>query len=295
GRGPDCRPPVTVSGGPLSGIDYTPPMASAQVKSAVLLAALTASGETVVREPVPTRTHTEDMLARAGARITVGHEDGVRVVRLHPSELRPTETRVPGDPSQAAFLLVAALLAPDSRVTVEGLYLGPERVGYLAVLERMGARLAVDPSADGLGAVTAVTSALVATDVDAAEIPSLDEVPILAVAASRAEGTTRFRGLGELRVKESDRLAGAAALVRAFGTTAVVDGDDLMVTGRDRYVGAASVDAQGDHRLAMAAAVAAAANEAGSLTSISGWETVATSYPGFLEVLDALRHPGTAS
>jgi 3-phosphoshikimate 1-carboxyvinyltransferase len=295
GRGARCLPPVTVSGGALVGIDYTPPMASAQVKSAVLLAGLAASGETVVREPVPTRTHTEDMLAEAGARISVAHEGGARVVRVRRSALEPVTVRVPGDPSQAAFWIVGALLAPESRVTVEGVYLGGERVGYLAVLARMGARLEVLEAGPDDGSVTAATSYLSATDVDAAEIPSLDEVPILAVAASRAKGTSRFRDMAELRVKESDRLRGTAELVRAFGGTAAVDGDDLVVTGHAGPMPGATFDAAGDHRLAMAAAVAGACIAApGSRTTIFGWGSVATSYPGFLDVLDGLRHGSAA-
>ena len=290
GVGGRCLPPVTVSGGVLVGIDYTPPMASAQVKSAVLLAGLDAKGETVVREHVPTRTHTEDMLARAGADVTVEWEAGARVVRLRQSKLRAGEVHVPGDPSQAAFWVVAALVAAGSRVTVEGIYLGSERVGYLGVLERMGAHLEVEATGPDEGSVTASTSTLHATDVEAAEIPSLDEVPILAVAAARARGQTRFRDVAELRIKESDRLDGTARLVNAFGATATVEGDDLVVTGRDGALTGASIDADGDHRMAMAAAVAGAcASEAASRTLITGWESVATSYPGFLATLDRLR------
>ncbi len=290
GVGRRCLPPVTVSGGDLVGIDYTPPVASAQVKSAVLLAGLAAEGETAVREPVPTRTHTEDMLARAGADVTVGWEGGARVVRLRRSDLRAGDVCVPGDPSQAAFWVVAALLAAGSRVTVEGIYLGSGRVGYLGVLDRMGARLEVEETDPDVGSVTASASALEATDVEAAEIPSLDEVPILAVAAARARGRSRFRDVGELRVKESDRLEGTAALVNAFGGQAAVEGDDLVVTGRDRALTGATIDAAGDHRMAMAAAVAGAcASEAGSRTVVTGWEAVATSYPGFLVSLERLR------
>jgi 3-phosphoshikimate 1-carboxyvinyltransferase len=293
GVGARCLPPVAVSGGALVGIDYTPPMASAQVKSAVLLAGLDADGETVVRERVPTRTHTEDMLARAGADVTVERDGGARVVRLRRSELQAGDVRVPGDPSQAAFWLVAALLAAGSRVTVEGIYLGAARVGYLGVLDRMGARLEVEETGPDEGSVTAWTSVLQATDVEAAEIPSLDEVPILAVAAARARGRTRFRDVAELRVKESDRLDGTATLVNAFGGTAAVEGDDLVVTGRDRALTGATIDAAGDHRMAMAAAVAGAcASEAASRTLITGWESVATSYPGFLATLDRLRGSG---
>jgi 3-phosphoshikimate 1-carboxyvinyltransferase len=293
GQGPRCLPPVTVVGGPLVGIDYTTPVASAQVKSAVLLAGLAADGETIVREAVRTRAHTEEMLARAGARLSVTEEESGRVVRLQPSELRPVDTRVPGDPSQAAFWLVGALVAPDSTVTVEDVELGAERTGFLEVLRRMGARLEVAASSDGVGRITARTSELSATEVEAAEIPSLDEVPVLAVAAARARGLTRFRQMGELRVKESDRLAGTAAVLTAFGVEVRVEGDDLLVTGRPGPLEPARVDALDDHRLAMAAAVAAAAGTGGGQRStIVGWDAVATSYPGFLQALAALRHDG---
>ncbi len=295
GRGRRCLPPLEVAGAPLVGIDFTPPMASAQVKSAVLFAGLTATGETVVREPVPTRTATEDVLTLAGARLRVSAEDGQRVVRLQPSELRPISVRVPGDPSQAAFWLVGALLAPESRVTVEDVDLAPERIGYLEVLERMGARLEIVEAEPGRGSITAATSTLQATDVDASEIPSLDEVPALALAAARANGTSRFSNLAELRVKESDRLAATAALLDGFGATATITGDDLVVTGAEGPLRGVRVDAHGDHRMAMVAAVAAVTSSAsGARSIIDGWATVATSYPGFLEVLDELRNDRVA-
>jgi 3-phosphoshikimate 1-carboxyvinyltransferase len=286
GEGDRCLPPLQVTGAALLGIDYTPPMASAQVKSAVLLAGLDAGGETVVREAVATRAHTEEMLAEAGADVTVEPVGRGRVVRLRPGPLRARAWEVPGDPSQAAFWVVAGAVVPGSRVTVEQLHLGPERVGFLHVLIRMGADVVLHDVGGDVGSVTSASSRLVGTVVEAAEIPSLDEVPILAVAGLAADGPTRFVDVGELRVKESDRLEGTAELVRAFGGAARVEGDDLVVEGGGVPT-AGRVDARGDHRMAMAAAVAAACAPGGR-SVVEGWESVATSYPGFADSLDRL-------
>jgi 3-phosphoshikimate 1-carboxyvinyltransferase len=295
GRTERCLPPLTIRGGHLHGIDYTTPVASAQVKSCLLLAGLGAAGDTVVREPVLTRLHTEELLARCGADIAEEtDEGGAHVVRLTPAELAPFEVDVPGDPSQAAFWVVAACVVPGSEVTVERVYVGRGRRGYLDVLTRMGARIdEVPTTGPGDLAATADVVArfgtLLATEVDASEITGLDEVPVLAVAAACAAGDTRFRAVGELRVKESDRLAGVVGLVRAFGARADVDGDDLVVRGVGRLTPGV-VDARGDHRMAMAAAVAGLA--AGrDPTRISGWAAVATSYPAFAR--DLARLTGT--
>jgi 3-phosphoshikimate 1-carboxyvinyltransferase len=285
GQGSDCHPPLTVHGGALSGIDYTTPMASAQVKSCILLAGTAARGDTVVREPVLTRRHTEELLARCGAAVRdeVG-ADGTHVVTLTPSVLEPFELTIPGDPSQAAFWLVAGCIVAGSALTVRGIYVGAGRRGFLDVLARMGAAIEEHPvtgPADlAATADVAVRSGpLAGTEVDASEIPGLDEVPVLAVAAACASGDTVFRSVGELRVKESDRLVGVAELVRAFGGRAEVDGDDLLVRGAGRLRPGA-VDARGDHRMAMAAAVAGLAAGEGP-TRVTGWATVATSYPEF--------------
>jgi 3-phosphoshikimate 1-carboxyvinyltransferase len=292
GTGERVLPPLTVTGGALRAIEFTPPVASAQVKSAVLLAGLAADGQTVVHEPVTTRTHTEDMLAAAGAVISVDDDGLGRTVRVERSQLLAGTYTVPGDPSQAAFWLVGAVLIPGSLVTVEGLTLSPERLGFLGVLRRMGATIEVAEAGNGTGSVTAYTALLHGTVVEAAEIPSLDEVPILAVAAAVATGQTRFSDVAELRVKESDRLAATVALVRAFGAAAAEDGDDLVIDGRGAPLTPATVDAGGDHRMAMAAAVAGATCPSASDRSvITGWKTVATSYPGFADHLDQLRGP----
>ncbi len=292
GTGDRYLPPVTVTGGHLHGIDYTPPMASAQVKSAVLLAGIAADGQTVVREPVATRAHTEDLLAAAGADIEVGWDGGTKVIRVRRSTLGCGAYTVPGDPSQAAFWLVGATIVPGSLVTVASITLDAERLGFLGVLRRMGATIEIEDPDTGYGSVTGYTCALHGTVVDASEIPSLDEVPILAVAAAAALGRTRFEDVGELRVKESDRLAGTVELVRTFGGQAEVEGDTLVVEGTGEPLRPGAFDAGGDHRMAMAAAVAGAACPGGP-TVITGWESVATSYPGFVDDLVRLTAPAS--
>lgn len=281
GAGGGRRAPLVVRGGPLRGMSHVVDVPSAQVKSAILLAGLGADGPTEVRQPVATRAHTEEMLAASGARVLV--EAGGRRVVVEPGPLAPTDTQVPGDPSQAAYWLVGAALAPDSDVVIEDVYTGPARTGFLDVLARMGAM--VEPL-EGTALRSRYVGRLVATDIAAGEVASLvDEVPVLAVAAAVAEGTSRFEGLGELRVKESDRLAAIARALGALGADVVVDGDALVIAGGSLRGGA--LDAGGDHRMAMAGAVAALV--AAGPVEIAGWESVATSYPGFEEELSACR------
>ncbi len=269
-------PPITVRGGGLHGIDYQMPVASAQVKAAILLAALSAEGETVVRESTPTRAHSEEMLDAAGADIEVA--DGI--VRLRPSALHPFELDVPGDPSQAAFWVVAACIVPGSELVIDDVYLGPARAGFLDVLVAMGA----DVERVGERSLRARYSPdLHGTDVEGHQIPGLiDEIPVLAVAAAVAEGTTTFRGAGELRVKESDRLATVTSELSALGGKVEPTDDGLTVTGTGTGGGGlhgGHVRSHGDHRVAMAMAVAAMA--AAGDTVVDGWDAVATSYPGF--------------
>ncbi|MDQ1374028.1 MAG: 3-phosphoshikimate 1-carboxyvinyltransferase [Actinomycetota bacterium] len=270
----EAYPPLVIDGGGLQGIDYTVPMASAQVKGCVLLAGLGAEGETVVRELSPTRAHTEEMLAMCGADISV---DGL-VVRLRPSTLHPFELDVPGDPSQAAFWVVAACITPGSELVIENVYLGPARSGFLDVLRRMGADVTVE-GAD----IVARSSSLHGTDVAASEIPSLDEVPVLAVAAAAAEGTTTFHDAGELRLKESDRIATVVSELSALGVAAEGEDDTLVVHGGGLRAG--PVRSHGDHRIAMATAVAGLSVP--GTTRVEGWDAVATSYPTFEEDLRA--------
>lgn len=265
--------PLTVEGGGLRGIEYTLPVASAQVKSAVLLAALRAEGPTTVHEPALTRAHTEEMLADAGVRV---QRQG-RSVTLWPSEVVPPHSiGIPGDPSQAAFWLVGACVAPDSDLTVENVYLGPARGGFVDVLRRMGANITVDSDSSD---IRARTSELSATRVSADELPGcIDEVPILAVAAAVADGVTVFEGIAELRVKEIDRVAGIVEMLHVLGAKCEIDGENLAVAGAKR-LGGGTVESHGDHRMAMAAAIAGAAGSASVI--VEGFEATATSYPGF--------------
>jgi 3-phosphoshikimate 1-carboxyvinyltransferase len=286
GRSGGRYPPLVVRGGSLHGIEYSIPVASAQVKSAILLAGLGADGVTVVHEPTRSRAHTEEMLAARGADVTA---DGATVT-LRPSSLAPRSERVPGDPSQAAFWLVGGAAIPGSDVTVEDIYVGPARGGFLDVLRRMGADVDVSSGADGSATVRVRGTQLVATDIEPDEVAGLvDEIPALAVAAALAEGVTTIRGAGELRVKESDRIATTAEMLRAFGASVDELEDGLVVSGGARLT-AAQVDSRGDHRIAMSAAIAATAAQGTS--TIGGFAAVATSYPGFLADLAACRSGG---
>jgi 3-phosphoshikimate 1-carboxyvinyltransferase len=294
GRGTRCLPPLLVEGGRLHGIDWTSRVASAQVKSAILLAGLSASGTTVVREAVTTRTHTEEMLVEAGADVTVEPWGEGRIVAVRASTLEPVDRTVPGDPSASAFFIVAGCVVPGSSVEVPDVYRGPARLGYVAVLQRMGADVTLLPGGNATASIRAAAGPLRATEVRASEIPSLDEVPALAVAAAVAEGTTVFSDVGELRVKEVDRLVAVAGMVEAFGASARIEGDTLAVTGRGGPLRAARFDSRGDHRMAMAAAVAGLAAGPGERSLIGGFDAVATSYPGFGEALERITGAGEA-
>lgn len=281
-------PPLAIRGGGLKGIDYTLPVPSAQVKGAVLLAGLSAAGPTTVREAVATRTHTEQMLAACGAHVHV--EGGA--VTVQPGELSPADFDVPGDPSQAAFWVVAACLVPGSDLTLEQVYVGPQRAGFVDVLRRMGADVELenlDP-ATTVADIRARFSALTATEVGGSEIPGLiDEIPVLAVAAAHAAGTTTFRDATELKVKESDRIATMVDALTSVGAEAEGHDDGLAVNGRSGPLAGGRVDSAGDHRVAMSMAVAALA--AGGPVNIEGWQAVATSYPGFEEDLRRCQTP----
>jgi 3-phosphoshikimate 1-carboxyvinyltransferase len=281
GRDGGRLPPLTVRGGSLRGLDYELPVPSAQVKSAILLAGLSAEGETIVRQPVVTRAHTEEMLLTCGAHVHVS-ADGL-VVRLRPSPLQPFELDVPGDPSQAAFWVVGACVVPGSEVVVDDVYVGPARTGFLDVLERMGA----DVERVGERSILARYSPdLHGTAVRPEEVAGLiDEIPVLAVAAALAEGRTAFLDVGELRVKESDRVAAVIEGLGALGAAVTSDGEGLHVTGGAALRGA-PVRSCGDHRIAMALAVAGLRAE--GTTVIDGWEAVVTSYPGFEGDLERL-------
>lgn len=271
--------PIIIRGGSLRSITYRSPVASAQVKSSILLAGVHADGPTTVVEPVTTRRHTEEMLADFGVEVRVNGTSATVV----PGGLMATHVSVPGDPSQAAFWTVAGLIVAESAVRIDGLYLGHGRVGFLSVLRALGADLEIDVTT---GTVHASTGTLRGCQVDPTDVASfVDEVPILAVAAAAAQGTTVFSGAEELRVKESDRIASTVAMLKAFGAVASETPDGMVIEG-GRPLRGAMIDTHGDHRIAMAAAIAALRAE--GTTVIQGWEAVATSYPGFADELNRL-------
>jgi 3-phosphoshikimate 1-carboxyvinyltransferase len=286
GRQGGTLPPLVVRGKRLTGIDYRPSVASAQVKSAVLLAGLGAAEDTVVHEPVLTRTHTEELLSACGAKVDVTPDGRGQVVRLRPSALSPLTLEVPGDPSHAAFWVVAASIVPGSEVVVERVYVGPGRSGFLDVLGRMGAAIELQWRDDTTADIVARHSRLRGTDVPGVEVPAVvDEIPVLAVAAAMAEGETTFRDLAELRVKESDRVATVGSELSALGARVQTVGDDLVIVGGSPLKGA-GLRSHGDHRVAMAMAVAGLAARGG--TRVEGWDAVASSYPGFVADLGKL-------
>ena len=294
-------PPLEVTGASLHGIEYRMPVASAQVKSAVLLAGVLAEGPTTVIEPAPTRDHTERMLAAAGARVSSrpartpvalrGVLPGNRIAVQPASALDLPDLEVPADFSSAAFALVAAVLVPGSAVTVTEVGLNPTRIGLLGILNRMGAALEVReglPAGDEpRGAVTARHGpALQATRVGAGEVPlAIDELPLVALLGCFAEGQTRLTGAEELRHKESDRIATVVKGLRGLGATIEATEDGLVVSGTGGLRGG-TIDSHGDHRLAMLGAVAGLASAEG--VEVSGFEAAGVSYPGFDGDLEAL-------
>ena len=286
GRADGARLPLAVRGArPLTAIEYTLPVASAQLKSALLLAGLYADGPVTIQEPAASRDHSERMLRRFGARVE-RHEHGVRIV---PSELAATTLRVPGDVSSAAFLLAAALVVPDSRVTIDGVGLNPTRTGLLEVLGEMGARLAVagaETDDEPAGSIEASTSELRGTRVGGAVIPRLiDEIPALAVVAALAAGRTEIHDAAELRVKESDRIAAIARGLGAMGARVTERPDGLVIDGGERLRGA-RVSSGGDHRLAMALAIAGLVAQ--GETVVDDTACIETSFPRFADTINAL-------
>ncbi len=274
-------------------LEYTLPVASAQVKSALLLAGLNAPGWTRVTEPEPTRDHSENMLRHFGAEVVVEHRGHGRLISLMGQpELIAADVVIPGDPSSAAFPLVAALLVPGSCVTVQGVGLNPLRTGLFATLRKMGADLAITnehlEGGEPVGDVTATYTGLHGADVAANRAPSMiDEYPVLAAAAACATGTTRMRGLQELRVKESDRLSATAALLSINGVRVEIEGDDLVVHGGGRAPsGGGLVETHMDHRIAMSALVLGLATEQPVRVDDSAF--IDTSFPGFAALMRGL-------
>jgi 3-phosphoshikimate 1-carboxyvinyltransferase len=281
------RPPVRVTGGALAGIDFALPVASAQVKSAVLLAGLRANGTTRVREPIASRDHTERMLGHMGVRLE-RFDDGVAVAGGQ--TLRGAEVPLPGDPSSAAFLIAAALLVPGSEVRIRDVGKNPTRAGFLTIIERMGARVAVENAREVAGEPRADLvvrhGPLRGTTVGGDEVPAaIDELPVLAVLAAFAAGETRIGGAQELRVKESDRVA-ALEQLRPLGVDVEALPDGLVIAGDpDRRLAAGHIVSHGDHRVAMAFAVAGL-RSAG--IAIDDPACVDVSFPGFFGRLVAL-------
>ena len=288
------RLPLAVegTGDPLP-LDYTLPVASAQVKSACLLAGLSARGITRVVEHEATRDHTENMLRHFGATVRVAAEGHGRVIELDGQpELIAAPVVVPGDPSSAAFPAVAALLVPGSEVLLRGVGLNPLRAGLFATLAEMGADITrLNPRMEGgepVADLLVKASALRAVDVPPERAPAMiDEYPILAVAAAAARGTTRMRGLKELRVKESDRLAATAALLAANGVAVTVEGDDMIVQGAGGPpAGGGDVVTHMDHRIAMSALVLGLASRAPVRVDDAAF--IETSFPGFAALMNRL-------
>jgi 3-phosphoshikimate 1-carboxyvinyltransferase len=287
----DGHAPLVVDGATLHAIDYELPVPSAQVKSAILLAGAQADGPTTVVERLPTRDHTERLLERAGAPVT-RRPTSVTVSRA--PELRLADVEIPGDVSSAAPFLAAAAIVPGSAVTVHGVGLNPRRTGLLEVLERMGAKVAIynrrSIGGEPAGDVEVRSSDLVGATITAEEVPALvDELPLLAVAASHARGETVVRGASELRVKESDRLEAIVEELRRIGGHARATRDGFRIKGVPTRLRGGVVDARGDHRLAMLGAIAGVASREG--VEVRGAEVVETSFPGFFEVLEGIA-PG---
>jgi 3-phosphoshikimate 1-carboxyvinyltransferase len=284
----DGHAPLVVEGRDLVAISHKAPVASAQLKSAILLAGLNADGETTVVEPLPTRDHTERLLERAGASVR-RRPTSVSIERA--SALALDAVDVPGDLSSAAPLLAAAAIVPGSAVTVHGVGLNPTRTGFLDLLERMGARIAIynrrSPGGEPAGEVEVRASDLVGANVDAEQVPLLvDELPLVALVAAHAHGDTVVRGAAELRVKESDRLEAVVEELRRVGVHIRATGDGFRVRGVPARIRGGVVDSRGDHRIAMLGAVAGLASKEG--VDLRGAEVVETSFPGFFDVLGQL-------
>ena len=287
--------PLTITGlTPAIPLRYTLPVASAQVKSAVLLAGLNTPGHTVVVEPIPTRDHSERMLAGFGAQLTVDHTPAGRIITLAgEAELRPQTIMVPGDPSSAAFPMVAALIVPGSDVIIRNVGINPTRAGLIKVLQAMGGDISLlnrrDVGGEPVADLHVKHSPLTGIEVPPEGAPSMiDEYPVLFVAAAFASGTTAMHGLDELRVKESDRIAVMAKGLAACGVAVAELPDGLIVHGQggDALPGGATVAAELDHRIAMSFAVLGL--NARQRVTVDDARPIATSFPGFVPMLRQL-------
>ncbi|MDR1396667.1 MAG: 3-phosphoshikimate 1-carboxyvinyltransferase [Desulfarculales bacterium] len=289
-----CLPPVRIRGSFLHAIDYNSPLASAQVKSAILLAGLKGDGLTVYREPVTSRNHTEILLRECGAELKIKEN----VISIVPGDIQlPAKFTVPGDASGAAFFLSAAAFIPGSDVTALNVSLNPGRIGFLSVLQRMGAGVdivAQDCAPEAQGRVRVFYNGpLKAACINSEEIPALvDEVPILALVAAHARGTSIFRQVSELKVKEINRLAALHQQLGALGADIKIDGDDLLITGTGNSLQARkdilALDSFRDHRMAMTLALAVKA--AGVVLPVKDARSAVISYPDFFSDLNLLWH-----
>ncbi len=284
----DGTPPLAIEGGELRGIRYELPVASAQVKSCVLLAGLYAAGRTTVVEPLPTRDHTELMLEAAGVRVTSKQ----RRISIGPAEhLRLGEVDVPGDFSAAAPFIVAATLLPGSELTIHDVGVNPRRTGLLDVLARMGARITVfnrhKSAGEPVGDLDVRSAELTATTVTAEEVPRMvDELPLFALAAGSAHGESRVEGAQELRVKETDRIETVTTSLRGLGIRVTASDDGLGVRGVPSRPKGGGMSSHGDHRIAMLGAVAGLSSREG--VELQDAQAVAVSFPGFFELLDSV-------
>lgn len=285
GRDDGAFAPLAIRGGPLRGVRHELAVASAQVKSSLMLAGLQASGTTEIVSPAPSRDHTERMLAALGVPVEV---EGT-CVRVRAGAPEAFTLDIPGDPSSAAFFIVAAAITPGSDVTIESVSINPTRLGFVAVLRRMGADIEVEPTGEHcgepVGDIRVCASALTATTIEGDEVPNVqDEVPVLAVAAAFADGVTEVRDAAELAVKESDRIGVVREMLAEMGLAVETRADGLVIRGG--HPRAAHLASHADHRIAMAGAVAANAIDGES--TISGWAAVGSSYPGFADDLARL-------
>lgn len=290
-EGREHLPLTEIGSANLRAIEYDAPMASAQLKTAVLLAGTYAQGTTVLNEPARSRNHTELMLPQYGVPTTasdlMSSVEGPRV-------LQASEVSVPGDPSSAAFLVCAAVLHPGSAIQIENVSLNTARIGFTRTLERMGAQVEVARSGSSGKEPSGMIEACYTPHLKGCEIPAqhiasvIDEIPVLALVAAHAQGVTVFRQVGELRVKETDRLAAVVAGLEQLGVDAWEDGDDLFIEGQPdlRIPEGMEFDSKGDHRLAMTWAVAGMT--AGVPVKVKGFESVNISYPGFLSDIERL-------
>lgn len=279
--------PLTISGGSLSAIEYDLPVPSAQVKSAILLAGLYAKGTTRINETIPTRDHTERMLKAMGASL----ETSGSTVKLGPAEkLYPLKIDIPGDISSAAYLIAAALLLKKSHVIIKGVGLNPRRLGFIQTVQRMGAKVSITDqmvqNGEPVGVIEVRSSSLTATEISGRTIPYLvDEIPILALLATQAEGTTVIQGAEELRIKESDRLKTVTTELNRLGACIKEKPDGLVIKGPSRLKGA-TCDSHQDHRIAMTTVIAGLTARGRTVVKDAEW--INESFPGFEKVLKRL-------